>query len=299
MRLEDYFDKYCTRLRVEGKSPNTISAYRLDLDQLHTYLRMEVAEELAPGDISPSMIRGFLLYLHEKEDQNRSISRKITALNSFFTWAKREEIVQTNPIAKIKRPKYEKKLPHFFTEEEMLVLLRVPDLESKYGVRNKAMLELIYSSGLRLIELARLRLQDIDLRKGLVRALGKGNKERIIPVGKPAIEAINAYLAIRSSFGEASRCDRLFVTMSGKPWDSKQLNSILQKYISVVAQQQGFSPHSLRHSFATHLLKHGADLRAIQEMLGHSNLSTTSIYTHVTLDDIKEAYIKGHPRSKS
>lgn len=299
MRLKEYFDNYCSRLRVEGKSPNTITAYRLDLDQLHGYLSEALGEEPDIRMIDVPMIRGFLHYLHEKDDVNRSISRKITALNSFFTWAKLEEFITVNPVAKIKRPRFEKKLPHYFSEDEMLTLLRIPDLESKFGVRNKAMLELIYSSGLRLVELARLRLQDIDLKKGLLRALGKGNKERIVPVGKPAIDAINAYLPLRSTFGEASRCDRLFVTSSGKPWDSHQLNSILQKYISLVAQQQGYSPHSLRHSFATHLLKNGADLRAIQEMLGHANLSTTSIYTHVTLGDVKAAYQKGHPRSKS
>jgi len=298
MKIEDYYDKYCAMLKVEGKSPNTVNAYRLDLDQFLHFLREQFqSTEPTLEEIDLLMARSFLNYLHEKDDVNRSISRKVTALNSFFAWAVTEGYLEQNPVAKIKRPRYEKKLPHFFSEEEMITLLRIPDLESKFGIRNKAMLELIYSSGLRLVEVSRVRLQDLDTRRGLIRVLGKGSKERLVPVGLPAIDAIRKYLAIRDSFGEAKKNDKLFVTATGKNWDSKQLDTILQKYISLVAQQQGYSPHSIRHSFATHLLQHGADLRSIQEMLGHSNLSTTTIYTHVTIDDIKKEYNRAHPRA--
>jgi site-specific recombinase XerD len=199
---------------------------------------------------------------------------------------------------KIKRPKFEKGLPHYFTEEEMLILLNLPDQSSIYGVRNRAILELLYSSGLRISELADLELNDIDLKRALVRVKGKGNKERIVPIGKPAIEAIEAYLPVRDKLKQEYSSHKLFLTKSGKDFDHRQLFKILHHYFQIIARQKGYSPHTIRHSFATHLLSRGADLRALQEMLGHSNLETTAIYTHLTLDDIKKAYLKGHPRGK-
>lgn len=299
LNIEDYQTSYLSYLKMEGKSPRTIEGYKLDLDQLFSHIRAENPDqEIILQEINLQMIRDFLRWLSDKNDVNRSIARKIAALASFFKWCKLEGLISSNPMDKIKRPRFEKKLPHFFSEEEMLVLLRIPDTEDKFGIRNRAILELIYSSGLRLMEVAGLKVQDIDLRAGIIRVLGKGNKERIIPVGKPAVEAIKSYLGVRSSFGKIQDPKALFLTHTGKAWDSKQLNLILMKYIALVAQQQGYSPHSIRHSFATHLLSHGADLRAIQEMLGHAKLSTTEIYTHVTMDDIRDAYNKGHPRGK-
>ncbi|NLA44618.1 MAG: tyrosine-type recombinase/integrase, partial [Candidatus Cloacimonetes bacterium] len=165
-------------------------------------------------------------------------------------------------------------------------------------VRNRAILELLYSSGLRISELADLELNDIDLKRALVRVKGKGNKERIVPIGKPAIEAIEAYLPVRDKLKQEYSSHKLFLTKSGKDFDHRQLFKILHHYFQIIARQKGYSPHTIRHSFATHLLSRGADLRALQEMLGHSNLETTAIYTHLTLDDIKKAYLKGHPRGK-
>ncbi|MBM4402772.1 MAG: tyrosine recombinase XerC [Candidatus Cloacimonetes bacterium] len=297
--MQELIEKHAQALRLEGKSNQTIDGYRLDLEQCYTFLTKYWEDGMVKVDeIIPFQIRDWLRQLHDKPDCNRSLARKLASLKSFFQYCKRQGIIQDNPIDKMQRPKFEQKLPHFFTEEEIEVLLRIPDPADKYGIRNRAILELIYSSGLRIGEVGALRLGDIDPKRQLVKVTGKGNKERIIPVGSNALQAIREYLDIRSEFAPADNEKHLFITRTGQPFDNKQINVILQRYIRLVAQQKGYSPHTLRHSFATHLLQRGADLRAIQEMLGHASLSTTETYTHVTLEDIKDAYKKGHPRSK-
>ncbi len=297
--MEKYIDDFCNYLALEGKSEKTISAYKLDLEQFYTYIQRYFENGIVTlREITVLNIRDFLRYLNEKPDCNRSLARKSAALNSFFKFCKRSRLIINNPMDKIKRPKYEVPLPKCFTEEEVRTLLSIPDTSNRFGIRNKAILETLYSSGLRLSELAGIRLQDIDLKRGLVRVMGKGNKQRIVPLGSYAIEAINNYLKIRPKFAQEDSPDLLFLTKSGKAFDAKQLDIILKRYFELVAKAKGYSPHSLRHSFATHLLSRGADLRAIQELLGHSLLSTTETYTHISLEDIKEAYKKGHPRNK-
>ncbi len=298
--MEKIVEQYLQHLRLEGKSEHTILAYKLDLEQFVLYLqRFFENESIVVEYISPLQIRDFMRHLHDKPDCNRSLARKMAALQSFFKYCKLQDLIPKSPMDKLKRPKYEKKLPKFFSEDEINLLLNIPDLDSAVGVRNKAILELIYSSGLRIGEVVAIRIYDIDLKRQLVKVTGKGNKQRIVPLGKSAVESIENYKKIRSSFDPDHSRELLFLTHTGKPFDVRQLNIILQRYISLIAQQKGYSPHTLRHSFATHMLSRGADLRAIQEMLGHSNLSTTEIYTHVTLEDIKDAYHKGHPLSKT
>jgi site-specific recombinase XerD len=195
-------------------------------------------------------------------------------------------------------PRFEKKLPKFFTEKEMEDLLNIPDLSSKFGVRNKAILEMIYSCGMRISEVSGCRLNQFDLSDKIIRILGKGNKERLVPIGKMAVKAVKNYLKIRDQFISRDSDETLFLSKSGKPLDADEIREILERYIMLVAKTKGYSPHSIRHSFATHLLSHGADLRAVQEMLGHSNLSTTEMYTHLSLKDLKKVYEQAHPRSK-
>jgi integrase/recombinase XerC len=297
--MEKYIADFCNYLALEGKSPRTITAYKLDLEQFHSFIQRYFENgEVDIKGITVLNIRDFFRFLNEKPDCNRSLARKSAALNSFFRYCKRSGFIQNNPMEKFKRPKYEVPLPKFFTEEEVRTLLSIPDTDSPFGIRNKAILETLYSSGLRISELAGIRLQDIDLKRGLIRVTGKGNKQRIVPLGSYAIEAINNYLKVRPQFVRENNPDLLFLTKSGKAFDTKQLDIILKRYFELVAKAKGYSPHSLRHSFATHLLSRGADLRAIQELLGHSLLSTTETYTHISLEDIKEAYKKGHPRSK-
>lgn len=297
--MHDYIDKFIENIRIEGKSVNTQYGYRLDLEQFNKFLipffpdgKVEVKE------ISTLMVRDFLRDLHDKPDKNRSLARKTASLKMFFRYLKLQHIIDKNPVEKMDTPKFEKPLPKFFTEEEINLLLRIPEADTKFGIRNRAIFELIYSSGLRIGEVCNVLLRDLDLKNCLLRVKGKGNKERIVPVGRPAIQSIGNYLSIRPTFDPEGREDHLFLTKSGKPFYNRQLNIILQHFIRLIALQKGYSPHTIRHSFATHLLKNGADLRAIQQMLGHENLSTTETYTHVTLEDIKEAYHKSHPRSK-
>lgn len=296
--LED-IERFCSFLKLEGKSALTVKAYRSDLEQLREHLlELDPAQEPSSESIGVAHIRSFMRWLHDRPDGNRSLSRKTSAMNSFFLWLKRNERLDHNPMDKIKRPKYGRKLPNFFTEEEMTQLLSIPDTDNLFGLRNRAMLELLYSSGLRAAELAGIRMQDLDLKRGLVRVTGKGDKQRIVPVGARALDAVQAYLPARQKLASSFSGDILFLSRTGKALDSRQIYTLLQGYIRLIANQKGFSTHTLRHSFATHLLERGADLRAIQEMLGHSNLSTTEVYTHVTLEDVKKAYQTAHPRGR-
>jgi site-specific recombinase XerD len=197
----------------------------------------------------------------------------------------------------MKIPKFEKKLPKHFTLHEIEDLLNIPDLNDNFGIRNKAILELIYSCGMRISEVCHCQMSQLDLGQRIIRIRGKGNKERIVPIGRKAIQAIKRYLKIRTSFISRESDSSLFLSKSGKPISENVMREILERYIILVAKTKGYSPHSIRHSFATHLLERGADLRAVQEMLGHSNLSTTEIYTHLSLRDLKKVYQQAHPRS--
>ena len=294
--MQQWIEKHCQYLALEGKSPHTIRGYRIDLEQFERFVT-EHFGIVDPAQLGTIHIRAFLKWLAEQPDCNRTLSRKTAALNSWFKYLKLQGVRSDNPMRKIRNPKFEKKLPKFFSLEELETLFRIPDQTSDVGIRNRAIFELLYSCGLRLMELCKLSLTDIDYQKGLLKVWGKGNKERIVPIGKPALDAIRDYLPIRAKLAGTKSSNRLFLTYHGKDFDTNQLNVILMRYINLIAREKGYSPHAIRHSFATHLLSRGADLRAIQELLGHANLSTTEIYTHVSLEDIKDAYKKGHPRS--
>jgi integrase/recombinase XerC len=297
--MQGHIDKFIENIRIEGKSINTQYGYRVDLEQFQTFLLPFFPNEIVEvKDINTLMVRDFLRMLHDKSDKNRSLARKMAALRMFFRYLKRQGIIEKSPVESMERPKFEKPLPKFFTEDEINLLLKIPEADTKLGMRNRAIFELIYSSGLRIGEVCNIRLRDLDIKKCLVRVTGKGNKERIVPVGRPAILTIQDYLAVRPQLDPEGKEDHLFLTYTGKPFYNRQLNIILQRFIRLIALQKGYSPHTIRHTFATHLLQKGADLRAIQQMLGHANLSTTEIYTHVTLEDVKEAYNKAHPRAK-
>lgn len=296
--MQDFIDRFIEYLRLEGKSVNTQYAYRLDLEQFRSFLEPFFPNaEVKVESINPLMLRDWLRDLHDKPDKNRSLARKTASLKMFFRWLKRQNVIVDNPAEKLETPRFEKPLPKFFTEEEIDTLLRIPEADNPFGIRNRAIFELIYSSGLRIGEVCGILLGDLDVKNLLLRVKGKGSKERIVPVSRPALAAIQTWLSVRPVLDPESKDEHLFITKSGKPFYNRQLNIILQHYIRLIARQKGFSPHTLRHSFATHLLKNGADLRAIQQMLGHANLSTTEVYTHVTLEDIKAAYHKSHPRA--
>ncbi|MDP2173604.1 MAG: tyrosine-type recombinase/integrase, partial [Candidatus Cloacimonadaceae bacterium] len=226
--MQNNIDGYCDYIRVEGKSPRTIEGYKLDLDQLHSFLKQFFEnEEVRVEEINTLQIRDFLRWLHDKPDCNRSLARKTAALRGFFSYLMLSDIISANPMLKIKRPKYEKKLPHFFSEDEINLLLSIPDQNTKCGIRDRAILETIYSSGLRLAELAGIQLGDIDFRRSRIRVVGKGNKERIIPIGRPALDAIRSYLPVREDFQTQHSSNLLFLTYRGKDFDTKQLDIIL------------------------------------------------------------------------
>lgn len=273
-------------------------AYRRDLIQFVKFIEGFFEKDIDIKAINKLIIRDFLRELSEKYGNgNRTISRKVASVKGLFRYLHKTQVIETNPTLVMKTPKYEKKVPKFFSKEDMEHLLALPNLSSKFGVRNRAILELIYSSGLRISEVTNLTIDSVDLIKGTVKVRGKGDKIRLVPVGSKAIEAIKEYLLLKEKFNSKYSGDILFISKSGKPFKRRELALILSRYILQIGQQKGYSVHTLRHSFATNMLSNGADLRAIQEMLGHANLSTTEIYTHVTLDDLTKVVNKLHPRS--
>jgi len=296
--MHEAIEKYVKSLISKGLSQNTINSYRKDLQQFREFLvkYFEQGDVFVEG-ISRLYIRDYLRDLSFRGRTNRTLARKATTIRNFFKFCEVYELIKKNPALNLKIPKFEKKLPKHFTENEIEELLNIPDLSSKFGIRNKAVLEIIYSSGLRISEVVSVRITQIDLVSNLVKVRGKGDKDRIVPIGKKASAAVKSYLAVRDQFVSRESDDSLFLSKSGKPLTADEMREILDRYIRLVAKTKGYSPHSIRHSFATHLISHGADLRAVQEMLGHSNLSTTEIYTHLSLKDLKKVYQQAHPRS--
>ncbi|MCK4655051.1 MAG: tyrosine recombinase [Candidatus Cloacimonetes bacterium] len=297
--MQEAIKQYIRTLISRGLSHNTITAYRKDILQLNEFLKKYFKnEEVDLNGITRLYLRDFLRELSLKGRNNRTLARKATTMKNFFQYCEKNKFVIKNPAVNLQIPKFDKTLPKYFSEKEMEALLNIPELSTKFGVRNKAILELIYSCGMRISEIADCRMNQIDLNTKIIRIIGKGNKERLVPIGRMAIKAIKSYMRIRNQFVSKDSDDTLFLSKSGKSLSADEIREILERYIMLVAKTKGYSPHSIRHSFATHLISHGADLRAVQEMLGHSNLSTTEIYTHLSLKDLKKVYNQAHPRSK-
>lgn len=297
--LEQYISEYIQYLKAGGKSQNTIKKYSKDVEQFAAYMQEKYHDEsIRLQDIDRLMIRGYLRYLHSHGLNNNSIRSKIGSLNIFFKYMLLNKYIEKNPAVSVTIPKVEKKMPAYFTEKEVEMLVDLPDLSSNFGVRNKAILELMYSCGLRISEVSGAKLGNFSKRSQLIKVLGKGSKERIIPIGRKAMEALEDYLKIRYRFLSGKSDDSIFLSKSGKPLHSDEIRAILDRYIQLIARKKGYSAHTIRHSFATHLLSKGADLKAIKEMLGHENLSTTEKYTHLSLKDINKAYRLAHPRNK-
>lgn len=286
--MERYIEKFIRYLEIEKNySKHTIFSYRLDLEDFHKFLGDAALEK-----VDYLVLRKYLAVLKEKNLKSRSVSRRLSALRSFFKFLIREGYLKTNPITTISSPKQEKHLPLFLTEDEVSKLIEVVPTKDERGLRDRAVLETFYSTGIRVSELVGLSLEDIDFIGGIIKVLGKGRKERIVPIGDTAIKAIRAYLEERKAQSEA-----LFLNKSRKRITDRGIRNIVEKYIRLASIKHGVSCHTLRHSFATHLLNRGADLRSVQELLGHVNLSTTQIYTHLTTDRLKSVYDKAHPRA--
>lgn len=286
----NYINNFLKYLDIEkGASEHTIKNYRIDLDEFFLFIKDTKFE-----DINNISIRKFLAYLRDKQMARTSIGRKLSCLRSFFKFLIREGIVKSNPIASVSTPKKEKKLPVFLQEEEIFKLLNVPAGDVK-EIRDKAILETFYSTGMRVSELTGINLRDCDLIGGVVKVFGKGKKERLIPVGEKAISAIRDYLdKSKDTRGSAKF---LFLNRDNRRMDPRTVRRVVERYVRKADIKTDISPHSIRHSFATHLLNRGADLRSVQELLGHASLSTTQIYTHVTTEKMKDTYRKAHPRA--
>jgi integrase/recombinase XerC len=271
-------------------SPHTMRAYTKDLEEFLSFT------DKKPQDIDNLDIRGFLASLHYRKLKKSSIARKLATIRSFFKYLHREGIVKKNPAKLVSSPKVPKSLPRFLTVDEAFALMDSPKGDTFQASRDKAILELLYSSGLRVSELTTLDINDFDIKESLVRVKGKGKKERIIPIGSKAVEAMENYLPERILLKKKSQA--LFLNNRGGRLTQRSIRRIVDKYGRMVALKGHLSPHALRHTFATHLLHGGADLRAIQELLGHSSLSTTQKYTHVDIAHLIEVYDKAHPLAK-
>ena len=295
-----HFNRFREFLKSERNySEHTVRAYMTDLMQFSGFLREKVfnsaSDEFDFSSVDEVAIRAFLGWLHRRKNLKSSISRKLASIRTFFEFLLREGVVNRNSAKLVPTPKGEKKLPAFLTVDEVFTLLDTEYANSAIGYRDKTILELLYSSGLRVSELVGISLSDINLTNSLVKVLGKGGKERIIPFGSKALNAINLYIPKRSEL--KPRGDFLFVNSRGGRLTSRSIARIVKRYAKMSKIPKSVSPHVLRHSFATHLLGSGADLRAIQEMLGHSSLSTTQRYTHTSIEKIMEIYDKTHPRA--
>lgn len=296
--IEGFLDYIRSR---RGYSHNTVRNYEIDLKQFFDYLKKNNidAEDLANIDFR--MIRGYLGGLFKKYKKT-TISRKLSAIRSFFYYIERNGLSEGNPAAEISSPKQGNYIPEYLNVDDMFRLLEAPEPETPLEARNLAIIELLYSCGIRVSELTGLDVSDIDFVQHLVRVIGKGNKERVVPVGKKALNAVKNYLESsnklrkRSLNAEESGENPLFLNNKGGRLSSRSVGTIIKKYVTECGLVSGITPHSLRHTFATHLLDSGADLRSVQEMLGHVSLSTTQKYTHVTLDKLMAVYDKAHPR---
>ncbi|MFH0828339.1 MAG: tyrosine recombinase XerC [Candidatus Omnitrophota bacterium] len=284
-RLIERFTRY---LEIEKNySAHTILNYRLDLDDFVKFMGEAPIES-----VDYLFLRKYLAFLKEKKLGSRSMARHLSALRSFFKFLTREGFLKFNPILTVSSPKLDKHLPQFMTEEEVSRLIESSIPKDEMGQRDRAILETFYSTGMRIGELSALSLDDLDFIGGIVKLKGKGKKERIAPIGDKAILSLREYLEKRKKQSSA-----VFLNKRGTRITDRGVRNIVGKYLRIAGLRQGISPHTLRHSFATHLLNRGADLRTVQELLGHANLATTQIYTHLTTEKLKSVYDKAHPRA--
>jgi tyrosine recombinase XerC len=294
MRRE--LSEFLAYLRYErNASAHTISGYRSDLGQFIEYIG---EREGSLRKVDNVQIRGFMAQLHERKLKKSSSARKLAAIRSFFQFAVKKKWIAENPAKVVATPKQEKRVPSFLSEEEMAGFLEVPPSEKPLDLRDRAILELLYASGIRVGELVGINLEDANLGERLIRVRGKGKKERLVPFVRIAGMRLTAYLRVRPELVQERIGEKaLFLNYQGRRISARSVERIVDKYIRLTAVKRKISPHSFRHSFASHLLSRGADLRVIQELLGHESLATTQKYTHLNLGQLMDVYRKSHPRS--
>ncbi|MFT9847430.1 site-specific tyrosine recombinase XerD [Aneurinibacillus sp. REN35] len=295
--MNDLITHFIHYLTVErGLAKNTLESYQRDLNAYSTYLHNEGFADL--NDTSRMQIMGYLLHLKDQGRATATLSRNLASIRAFYQFLLREKFIDKDPSVNLESPKIEKKLPQVLSISEVETLLNGPNTHLASGMRDKAMLELLYATGIRVSELVSLNLSDVNLNMGFIKCFGKGSKERIIPLGRLAIENVNRYLERgRPHLKKRGQEEALFLNHHGRRLSRQGFWKIIKKYAQLANSNKEITPHTLRHSFATHLLENGADLRSVQEMLGHADISTTQIYTHVTRSRLKEVYAKAHPRA--
>ena len=316
--MRDQLADFLDHLRLnENASPHTVRAYESDLSQFVTFVAAHLGRrrsDVLASDFNQAHIRAFLGDLHKRGNSRSSAARKLAAIRTFGRYLRRDGAIEGDPAALVGTPRREQRLPAHLAEAEMSRLLEMPDSTAPLGRRDRAILELFYASGLRLSELVGLGLEDVNLGSRVVRVLGKGGKERIVPFNRTTEAALREWMKDREVLAVATRdpalaarkvagtklrrsADPLFLNYQGGRLSTRSIDRLVRKYVAMCSARFGISPHALRHSFATHLLERGADLRVIQELLGHARLSTTQRYTHVNSAQLIDAYRKAHPKA--
>jgi integrase/recombinase XerC len=288
-------------MRIErNASPLTLKSYSEDFNSFFDYLQDRVGRIPEPSETDISMLRGYVAYLHECQYAKTTIARRLACLRSFYRYCAREKLTASNPAKALRTPRTGRKLPSFLTAKQTVALVEAPPSDDPSGLRDRAMLETMYSAGLRVAELVGLNLHDWDQDANVLRVRGKGRKERIAPVGRHASAALHQWLSVREVAADAGPEDReaVFLNRFGKRLTTRSVGRMLEKYVKANGLDSKISPHSMRHTFATHMLDGGADLRSVQELLGHKSLTTTQIYTHVSTQRMRETYDKSHPHAQ-
>jgi integrase/recombinase XerC len=294
------FDRFLRYLKIERNASDlTIKSYSEDLASFQDYLvdRVGAVDDL--DTLTITILRGFVSYLHECNYAKTTIARRLACLRTLFRFCCREQLVQHNPAKALRTPRAGRKLPHFLTAEQIVTLIESPPLNEDLGLRDRAMLETLYSAGLRVAELVGLDIGDWNRDADVIRVLGKGRKERIAPIGRHAAKALQHWLEVRSVSPKAKPAHQnaLFLNKNGTRITTRSIGRMLEKYLLLTGLESITTPHTLRHTFATHLLDGGADLRSVQELLGHKSLTTTQIYTHVSTKRMRDTYEKAHPHA--
>jgi integrase/recombinase XerC len=300
IKMREALADFLRHLGLEKNSSEyTVKSYREDLTQAVEFFQGRLARNnIQPTDLSTRLLRAYLAWLNEHGYARSTIARRLAAVRSWCRFLCRQGVLENNPATGLRSPRLEKKLPHFISREDMGRLLEAPPGDVPLGRRDRALLETLYSAGLRVSELTGLNLDDVDLDAGLATVRGKGKRERLALLGPPATEAIRTWLGARETLGtRVASQPALFLNKNGSRLSTRSVARLLEKYLKLVGLDPSSSPHTLRHSFATHLLDAGADIRSVQELLGHKSLGTTQIYTHVTTQRLRDSYHQAHPRA--
>jgi integrase/recombinase XerC len=298
--MEEALAEFLRYLALEkNASAHTIKSYREDLNQALEFFRGKLpGQVLKPEQLTPRLLRAYVAWLHEQGYAKTTMARRVAAMRSWCRFQRRQGNLTTNPADSLRGPRQDKNLPHFLGEEELARLLATPPADTPLGIRDRAILETLYSAGLRVSELTGLNRTDVDLETGLATVRGKGKRERLALLGPQALAALKRWLEQREAASPRARSQAaLYLNKNGTRLTPRSVGRLLEKYLAQAGLDPRTSPHSLRHSFATHMLDRGADIRSVQELLGHRSLGTTQIYTHVTTNKLRDSYHKAHPRA--